>query len=1060
MAEVLFSLLEKGQVMTDAIQSIRNMIKTNKLHQLTDASSLKDISTAMISSFQFADGEQIESAIQMIVEFVTACHDALNFFNNDQFFNFWNNSKNISVKALEYFTYLLGQMVGNEQNISSKVKPEMILSNILNFSVENQIAGLDVISTKIEAEQASQASYIPTIFSFISSENSILKESAFLCLADIFSTIPISEYPFSTLIEVLNQIPSIQNTATILKLLQCVDKGMSVKEFFYAILETMFTFYYIPLLDNIKGDKEIIALSMQICINFFPKNPEFPPEFSLRSTSFGINNNKFLVSAAPYVAQIFLKYPKETKVAAAFMQTFKFSKTETNDAFFLALKECGTVTNNLPYVLYICSLLDDASPITKYRINMQLTKGRQSFSSPWYTKLFNIVLKKCPQGKSEDTILEYGELNEILDLISTGAVSIEKLVNKNVFHRLTELIKEHGTVLDIDVNHAISSAISIMTTLPFEHLQSPWRSSDIDSFMNQRIVCELHGERQTFRLRTCITMPLSYLEGEYNKRINPIIANQLHAAIAKNDRLRRIIVPNFDELDPRDLANSMRLSVLCRIFDVKEYKRFSFKVNDITFTIDDSLSTVLASKVETLLELMNMSIRIDLVPEVENRESLLIPPVILPDAYTNVLDFLKTVHDMCPQISMKRNEFTKRVIENIKSPIEAVLRKSPEICFVYTYPFMFTFEEKLFVANTVLATPLETVEAFAYRMKIKFDSPAIRHKCMVSRKEIYSMGSDALKLAARASLNIGFIFEGETGFGRGPTQEFFTLMSRELMKKERHMWRTDDVEGEYAFSKNGLFPRPDANPEDFYVLGILASKALQETKFLETELSTPFVKLINGESITMEDVDSMLAHSLQYPEGLVGLDFTYPGIPEIGRDGVEVTEDNVKEYIEFVIENTIGKPILKLVEQFKAGFLRNAEISAMSLFESSEFARALCGDTTQFNESDLKLHIKAEHGYNSKSREFKELVSCLVSFTPDQQRQFCKFITGSERLPPGGIAALKPQLTVAKRDGGDETLPSVSTCANYLKLPSYSSKEILKDRLLTAILEGNTFELS
>jgi E3 ubiquitin-protein ligase TRIP12 len=54
---------------------------------------------------------------------------------------------------------------------------------------------------------------------------------------------------------------------------------------------------------------------------------------------------------------------------------------------------------------------------------------------------------------------------------------------------------------------------------------------------------------------------------------------------------------------------------------------------------------------------------------------------------------------------------------------------------------------------------------------------------------------------------------------------------------------------------------------------------------------------------------------------------------------------------------------------------------------------------------------------------------------------------------------LNPRLTIALRtpEGDelpDETLPSVMTCANYFKLPEYSSKEILKAKLLLAITEG------
>lgn len=43
----------------------------------------------------------------------------------------------------------------------------------------------------------------------------------------------------------------------------------------------------------------------------------------------------------------------------------------------------------------------------------------------------------------------------------------------------------------------------------------------------------------------------------------------------------------------------------------------------------------------------------------------------------------------------------------------------------------------------------------------------------------------------------------------------------------------------------------------------------------------------------------------------------------------------------------------------------------------------------------------------------------------------------------------------------DGDLPSAMTCANYLKLPPYSCKEVLRDRLMYAIHEGTgSFDLS
>jgi E3 ubiquitin-protein ligase TRIP12 len=58
-------------------------------------------------------------------------------------------------------------------------------------------------------------------------------------------------------------------------------------------------------------------------------------------------------------------------------------------------------------------------------------------------------------------------------------------------------------------------------------------------------------------------------------------------------------------------------------------------------------------------------------------------------------------------------------------------------------------------------------------------------------------------------------------------------------------------------------------------------------------------------------------------------------------------------------------------------------------------------------------------------------------------------------LPVGSLRAGAP------RAAADGDLPSVMTCANYLTLPPYSSKAVLRERLLFAIREGQgSFDLS
>lgn len=127
--------------------------------------------------------------------------------------------------------------------------------------------------------------------------------------------------------------------------------------------------------------------------------------------------------------------------------------------------------------------------------------------------------------------------------------------------------------------------------------------------------------------------------------------------------------------------------------------------------------------------------------------------------------------------------------------------------------------------------------------------------------------------------------------------------------------------------------------------------------------------------------------------------------------------------------------------------------------------------------------IKADHGYNLDSKSVRNLLQTMSEYDAQQRRDFLQFITGSPKLPIGGeiekwplslisltwflgFKALTPMFTVVCKPSeppytSDDYLPSVMTCVNYLKMPDYSSIEILREKLSVAIKEGQgAFHLS
>merc|ERR1712070_754750 len=116
--------------------------------------------------------------------------------------------------------------------------------------------------------------------------------------------------------------------------------------------------------------------------------------------------------------------------------------------------------------------------------------------------------------------------------------------------------------------------------------------------------------------------------------------------------------------------------------------------------------------------------------------------------------------------------------------------------------------------------------------------------------------------------------------------------------------------------------------------------------------------------------------------------------------------------------------------------------------------------------SDFIEQIRCDRGYTKESKAIKNLAAILSELEPLEKRLFLRFATGTPRLPADGLRGLNPPLTVVLKppEPGwtpDDYLPSVMTCTNYLKLPNYSTKEVMRAKLMMAIKGGHiSFHLS
>lgn len=84
-----------------------------------------------------------------------------------------------------------------------------------------------------------------------------------------------------------------------------------------------------------------------------------------------------------------------------------------------------------------------------------------------------------------------------------------------------------------------------------------------------------------------------------------------------------------------------------------------------------------------------------------------------------------------------------------------------------------------------------------------------------------------------------------------------------------------------------------------------------------------------------------------------------------------------------------------------------------------------------------------------------EFWNVIESLSDDQKRKFLLFVTGSDRVPVGGMGDMNFKIT--RGPNRSDYLPEAHTCFNQLVLPQYPDQSRLKEKLVTAIMNAEGF---
>lgn len=406
----------------------------------------------------------------------------------------------------------------------------------------------------------------------------------------------------------------------------------------------------------------------------------------------------------------------------------------------------------------------------------------------------------------------------------------------------------------------------------------------------------------------------------------------------------------------------------------------------------------------------------------------------------------------------------------------------------------------------------------------KFD----KRKRTVTRDSLLKQAESVLQDVANSKVMLEIQYKDEVGTGLGPTLEFYALVSKEMQRSDLDMWRGDKtvaqngkgVPTNYIYSPAGLFPLPLSRStkqstltkvcNKFKLFGTFLAKSVMDSRVLDIPLSLAFYKwLLNLENnlsfadikyidesfaktvfkleklvIRKNELEKELSHDASALKSALGnlkfdgcsvedlnLDFTLPGFPNIemrkGGKDIVVNIHNLDRYLKLVKHWMMKEGVCRQMKAFREGFESVFPMKHLQIFYPDELEWLFCG--SEHSKWDVKTLVeccRSDHGYTHDSRAIKFLFDILSNYDRDQQRLFLQFITGSPRLPVGGLKALSPPLTIVKTisddsKDSDNHLPSVMTCVNYLKLPDYSTIEVMREKLDVAVNEGqHSFHLS
>ena len=306
----------------------------------------------------------------------------------------------------------------------------------------------------------------------------------------------------------------------------------------------------------------------------------------------------------------------------------------------------------------------------------------------------------------------------------------------------------------------------------------------------------------------------------------------------------------------------------------------------------------------------------------------------------------------------------------------------------------------------------------------------------------------------------------------GPYHEVISGICKELQSDYLNMFiKTPNNKYEIGLLQDKYIPNPQATREIdekcFIFLGKLMASAIASGEVLDLNLHPVVWKAILGNEITFYDYEnidytffnliSQLEISLKNQDTdfdkKYTLNFVIKNSDEINIElkpngkNIEVTMDNLKEYI-FLSKKYRVNEFMAQIENIKKGFNSVIPSSIFQVLNWRQLEEMVCGKT-KLDIRDLKKNTRYD-GYNENDKVVKWFWEWLEESNEHEQAMYLKFVSGRTRLPKADKNFVYEHIIF--KSNSKDAFPHSATCFFTLKLPNYSSKEVLKEKMRYSIM--------